>query len=76
MTSRDATDTQIRTLIPKYTPNCSQDFGLSHQGPVYTERQIQCYDVAGNNALIKLLTFFDTPSESLQKWVAIPTDHI
>ena len=43
-------------------------------GPVHTENE--CYDVANDTALIKLIGFLKKPRESLQKWVATPIDEI
>ena len=46
------------------------------KGPIYTERQHQCCDVASDITLNKLLTFIYKPSELLQKWAATPIDQI
>ena len=40
-------------------------FGV-YLGPIHTEHQCQCRDVASNIALIKLLRFLNIPSKSLQ----------
>ena len=49
--------------------------GCTLRGPVYSERERQCCDVASDTAPTKLLRFLNKPSESLQKWLATPIDH-
>ena len=44
-------------------------------GPVYTECQRQCCDVAGSISLIKLLRFLNKLSQLLQKWVVTTIDN-
>ena len=46
------------------------------KGPFTLSVSINCCDVVCDISLIKLLRFLVKPSESLQKWVATPTDQI